>query len=495
MASTTQPAFSPRRFYWILGALVAVFGALRFACACNDLWMDEIWSLGIVQPLHSPAEILTQLRQGNNHPLNSLWIYWLGPGCATWTYRMLAWFTGTATVALAGLIGRRQFQSLHPDATLAGASVAGLLVAALVGGSHILIHYSSEARGYGPAIGFGFLAVYALSFASRRPAGGWAAVYGFACVLGLLSHMVAFQVMLAGGVWSLVAIFKHWNNWRERAMHLAGWHLGPGLFLVGYYLGFARKVDLGGGPQLPLKDVLGTLSAFTLGFPVAASAVALLFFLGVISTGLVLLWRRDRALAAFYFTGIFIAPAIGIFSSGFALLYPRYFIMSAALAVLLAGYSLARLWHAGRRGYWIAGVLLAAFLVGNGVHVTRLIRDGRGHYQAALRYIGEQTPAGPILVASDSDFRNFSVMDYYRSAVGPTHQLQYCLSNQPMPEGLQWVFFQRLDDTSSVPPEALHDAAGHNFQLVRVFPHAPLSGWEWYVYRNLDETILPPVRP
>ena len=44
---------------------------------------------------------------------------------------------------------------------------------------------------------------------------------------------------------------------------------------------------------------------------------------------------------------------------------------------------------------------------------------------------------------------------------------------------------QRLD--------ALHDAEGHNYQLARVFPHAPLSGFEWYVYRNLDPTVLPPV--
>lgn len=491
-ATSPAPAIRPW-FFWALGAVTVAFGAVRFAGAGNDLWMDEIWSLGFISQLHAPAEILTRFLHDNNHPLYSLWLYALGPGHAAWVYRLLACVTGTVTVALAGLIGRRQFQLLHAAAAPARAATAGLLTATVVGGAYLLVHYSSEARGYGPAVMFGFLAMYALTFASGRPASGWAVVYGFACALGLLAHMVAFQVLLAGAAWSALVVFKNWNNWRDRWVHLACWHLGPGLFFGAYYFGFARMVDRGGGPTIPLAELLRTLSVFTLGLPRGTNAAgAMELFLGVTLAGWFLIWRRDRALAVFYFTGIFLAPAAGIYSSGYAVLFPRYFIMSGALAVLLGGYALARLWTASRTGRLLAGVLLGAFLVGNGVHVARLLRDGRGQYQAALRYIGEHTPAGPITVSSDSDFRNFIVMEYYKAAVGPDHQLQYFPGGRPVPGGVQWVFFHRLDESTPVPPETLHDPEGHNYQLVRVFPHAPLSGWEWYVYRNLDPNLLPP---
>ena len=504
MDSRTQPspAVAPvqPRFYWALGVLVAVFGAVRFAGLFNDLWLDEIWSLRLVQQLHSPAEILTRLWHDNNHPLNSLWLYLVMPAQADWIYRLLSWFTGTATVGLAGLIARRQFQQLQPEASPGKAQAAGLITAAVIGGSYFLIHYSSEARGYAPAVGFGFLAVYALLHAPDRPASGWAVVYGLACVLGLLSHLVAFQVMLGGLVWS-VATLRTWAGWRDRFVHLVCWHLVPWAFLGFYYLGFVRHVEIGGGPQLALSNVLGTLAAFSLGFPSGMGVlVALPVFLGAALFALGLIWRRDRAVFGFYLAAIFIAPALGLCSSRFVLLYPRYFIVSAALALLLVSYVLARLCFSegmgligpmGRMGRMIGAVLLAGFLVGNGVHAARLLRDGRGQYQAALRYIAERTPTGTITVSSDSDFRNFGVMDYYKSAVGPGHTLQYCAGNQLPPDGPQWVFLHRLDDSVPPPADSLFIANAWHYQLVRVFPHAPLSGWEWFVYRNLDPAVLP----
>jgi hypothetical protein len=73
--------------------------------------------------------------------------YLLAPAKADWTYRLLSWFTGTATVGLAGLIARRQFQLLHPGEAPGRAWAAGLITATLVGGSYFLIHYFAEARG------------------------------------------------------------------------------------------------------------------------------------------------------------------------------------------------------------------------------------------------------------------------------------------------------------------------------------------------------------
>ena len=491
-APSLAGARNQKSFYWALAAIVTVFGAIRFACLFNDLWLDEIWSLRLVGPLSSPAEILTRLTSDNNHPLNSLWLYLVGPGRAEWTYRLLSWIMGTASVALAGAIARRQILRLHPVESSGLAAAAGLCTAALVGGSYFLIHYSSEARGYAPAVGFCFLAVYALGHARERAASPWGLVFGLACVLGLLAHLVAFQVMLGGLVWSLMALWTTWSNWRDRLAHLACWHLAPWLFLAVYYLGFVRYVEIGGGPKLALVEVLGTLSAFTLGLPGNFGVIALSIFLAVTIPSLGQIGRRDRALLGFFVTAIFVAPAIGISSSRFVLLYPRYFVVSATLTLLLVGYALARVWNRGGLGRWISLSVLAGFLVGNGIHAARLLRDGRGQYQAALRYVGEHSPAGAVTVSSDSDFRNFMVMDYYAKSVGPGHHLQYYPTNQTPPGGLQWVFLHRLDESTPIPPDALHDAEGRNYQLARTFPHAQLSGFEWYVYRNLDPAVLPP---
>ena len=489
----TTVARAPAAFYWTLGAVVVVCGAVRFACLFNDLWLDEIWSLRLVEQLKSPAEILTRLWHDNNHPLNSLWIYLLGPGRAGWTYRLLSWLTGSATVGLAGLIGRQQFQRLHPGEAAAPAQGAGIFTAILVGGSYFLIHYSSEARGYAPAVGFSFLAIYALWHSAGRTTSAWAAVYGLSCVLGLLAHLVTFQVMLAGLAWSMAQGGRNWSRWRDRIVHLVCWHLGPWLFLGIYYLGFVRRIEIGGGPRLALGDVLGTLAAFSLGLPGGMGAwIALPVVLGVTLLALVLLWRRDRATAAFFAVGIYVAPALGVCSSRFVLLYPRYFIVSAALALLLAGYLLARLWNSGGLGRWASVIVLGGLLAGSDIRTARLLRDGRGQYQAALRYIAERTPPGTITVSSDSDFRNFGVMDYYAQAVGPGHTLHYYGSNQLPPEGPQWIFVHRLDESTPVPGSELNVAGRWHFQLERVFPHAPLSGWEWYVYRNLDPSVLPP---
>src|SRR5574342_1386507 len=480
------------RFYWAaLAAVVAVFGAVRFACLFNDLWLDEIWSLRLVGQLQSPAEIVTRLWHDNNHPLNSLYLYLLAPASADWTYRLLSWFAGVASVALAGLIARRQVQLLHPGDAPAKAAAAGLITATVIGASCLLIHYSSEARGYAPAVGFSFLALYALLRAPRRPASVWAVVYGLACGLGILSHLVAFQVMLAGLVWSVVNALRTWDRWRDQLVHLVCWHLGPWVFLGLFYLAFVSKVELHSGSPIALSFALGLLSAMSLGFPGGLGVfVALPTFLGITVIALGLIWRRDRAVFGFYAVAIFVAPVLGVYSSPSVSLYPRYFIVSAAGALLLVGYVLARLWSSGRAGRTVGLLALAGFLLGNGAHTARLLRDGRGQYQRALRYVAERSPTATITVASDWDFRNQMVIQYYAKAAGPGHSLQYYRRKQLPAEGPQWMFLHRLDGEDA-PTDDLSGEGRVRYRLDRTFPHAPLSGWTWYVYRNLDPSVLP----
>jgi len=473
-----------------LGAIVALAAAVRLACSFNDLWLDEIWSLRLVAQISSPVQILTRLTHDNNHPLNSLFLYLLLPARAGWTYRLFSWFTGSAAVALAGVLAGRQFRLLHPRAPASQVTAAVLFTAALFGGCYLLIHYSSEARGYAPAVCFSLLAFYALLRGPARAWSVWVFVYWTASALALLSHLASVQVLFAGVAWTAARVLPEPVTRRDRLVELTRWHLVPGVAFGLYYWGFVNKLGVGGGHETGLVASLGDLAAYSLGFPAAIGVLAALpALLLVIFVALCLIGREgNRAPAWFYATAIFVAPALGLGSGRFVLFYPRYFIVSAACALLLAGYALARLWTPRRAGRIAGLALVAAFLAGNGGHVARLIAYGRGQYQPALRYIAANTATAVITVSSDNDFRNLTVIDYYGAALGAGRKVTFYGSNGWPAGGPQWLFLHRLDGVA--PPVAdIFAANGLHFRLERRFPHAALSGWDWFVYRNV--TLLP----
>ena len=472
----------PAMFGWALAAIVLVFGAVRLACVFNNLWLDEIWSLRLVEGLRSPMQILTDLRHDNNHPLNSFFLYLVKPGKADWVYRLLSWVTGTAAVGVAGLCGRRQFRLVQGDAR-AAANVAGLIAAALFGGCFLLVHYSSEARGYAPAVLGALVALYALTHADEARSSGWMTVYALACILGLLSHAVMFQCLVGGLAWTIVRVWQDRRKGCGTMLRLAAWQGVPWLFFFAYYFGFLRHVEIGGGPDHRLLPILGELAAYTLGLPASAgTCLALPLFAVAMAFAWWTMARRHAAFAALYVVMIVVAPAIALAASGFTLLFPRYFILSAAGMLLLVSYGLAD--AARRRGasQALAALLMAGFLAGNAIHVARLVRLGRGQYVAALRYIAEHTPTASIGVCSDYDDRNYLVMAYYAGAVGAGRSIDYYPNNDLPAGGPEWLFQHRLDE-DPVPPEVFY-LGPVGYRLERVFPHAALSGWDWYVYRN-----------
>jgi hypothetical protein len=490
-----------RQYRTALIILVGAFAAVRLACLFNDLWLDEIWSLWMVGQIHSPWEIITRLRHDNNHPLNSLFLYLLTPAKAEWTYRLLSWFTGSATVALAAAIGRRQYGALHPEEAPARANAAGLITATLMGASYLLVLYSSEARGYAPAVFFAWLAGYALLRAPDQAFGRWTVLYWAGAILGLLAHAVAVQLVIAGGAYSVLLACRAADSWRARLTRLALWHLPTGGFFTGYYFLVLRPMAPGGstflgGTRTPFHYLWGDLAAYSLGIPASVGwGLALPILVGAGLAPLVLIGRRDRALAVFYALAVFVTPVCGLLSGAEPVLFPRYFVMSIAGEFLLAGYLLARI-GAGRpvaRAACLAA--LALFLLGNGWQIGRLLRYGRGQYGTALRYIAARTPTDVITVSTDfSEFRNAMVITHFAAAAaGPGRFLRYVPIGRWPAAGPQWLLVERLDHEPPA-PDHLIGPSGVYYRLERVYPHAALSGWDWFVYRN---TLLvgPPPPP
>ncbi|MCF7759497.1 MAG: hypothetical protein K9M98_03245 [Cephaloticoccus sp.] len=467
-----------------LFGIVLAFALIRGAGMFNDLWLDEIWSIRMMQSISAPWEILTKVQHDNNHPLNALFIYLISPVEADWMYRMFSWVTGSVTVGLAAMVATRLYQRLQPDENRLQPALAGLFSAPIIGGAYLLIHYSSEARGYAPAVAFALLAFYALLRASENNWGKWAALYGAACVLGLLSHLAVVQVMLAAVGWTLVTSVNERDTWRNRITRALGWHLVPWLFFVAYYFGFVRHLEIGEGPQNSLGEVLRQVAVYSLGFPASWGGVALVVGAAMIFGSLFLVGRKSGALATFFVLVIAVTPLLGLGFSRFSLLFPRYFIISVVFALIAVGFGVTRLWLRAWGWQIVVATALALFLLGNGLHVSHLWHEGRGQYRAALREIAARTPSDDISIGSDHDFRNFALVDYYRNVVGPRHRVIYVSADKILPGGVQWLLLHRLDGQPA-PAASVTDVLGNRYVQEGVYPHAPLSGWDWYVYRNV----------
>lgn len=472
--------------WWLGWAVIVVgFALVRLTGLFNNLWLDEVWSLRMVQSIHSPWEILTKLQHDNNHPLNSLYLYVVQPAGADWVYRLFSWLAGSATVGLGALIGRQQYRRWHGNESTFQVDLAGWLTGILFGGAYLLIHYSSEARGYAPAVAFGLVAFYALIRSAGNNAVRWMVLYSAAAVLGLLAHLAMGQVMIAAGCWSLGRFCAAQESLRSRMIRFTGMQAPSWLFFAVYYFGFVRQMQIGGGPENPLLDVLGETAAYLTGMPTPFGMLALVLVMAGILIGLGLMWRQDRSLAVCYTLVILVTPVLGMILSKFTLLFPRYFLMSAAFALPVVGYALARLMAVIRGGRWLVLGLMVLFLTGNGWHVVRLIHEGRGHYREALRVLAERTPFNDVTISSDHDFRNYALVDYYHGTAAPGKKVSYYSVDRLPPIGTQWRILHRIDGNAET-PKHISDELGNFYVKDRVYPCEGLSGWTWIVYRNMQ---------
>ena len=171
-APVDQPAgLSTSSRVLLLDVLLAAAAALRLVAADGDLWLDEIWSLdnlALAMTRPTLADRLPLLFHDNTHPVNTLYLALVGPGAGALAYRALSVFAGVAAVATAAAIGWRR------------TPLEGLISAALVAISYPMVHYSSEARGYGVMLFAALAAVWLMEAYLERPgrlkAGAFAAV-------------------------------------------------------------------------------------------------------------------------------------------------------------------------------------------------------------------------------------------------------------------------------------------------------------------------------
>lgn len=484
-APLAEPARPDRRWGALPVALVLLAGLLRLLAARGDLWLDEVWSLELLAQLHSPLEIFT-LRHDNNHLLNSLLLWFLRPFDGDLLLRLPAVLCGTASVALAAAVAARSGGPAEgPPRRRA------TFAALLVGTSYMMVHYGSEARGYGLLLGLALLALYAAVRGRLEPRSRWAFVYGAAGVLALLAHPLAVHLLLGVAAWSLLRWWRRGLRGGRLLAACTAWHAVPFAAAAALVVGFLRGMIIGGGPVEGVAPVLGRAVAYMMGMPTQLGSVALVGIgAGLLLGGVAWLAARGDDAWVFYLVAGAISPLVTQALQPGDLHFERYFVLSAALTLLLGARLLGALATRGRAGAALATLLVVAFCGAQVPRLVRLLRDGRGQYRAALQLMVDSDPAPRIYVSSDHDLRNWMMLQYYRSRVPGGARLVYVPRRAWATVRPAWQLFHRFEGEPA-PAPVLTNRLGGQYRLVASFPSAPLSGWTWFVYRRTSTASGP----
>lgn len=447
-------------------------------CA-TDLWLDEAWSWLSVEALDSPLAVFTGIHHSNNHYLVSLWMYALRDA-PDWAFRVPSFLAGAASVPLAALLaGRRD-------------PLAAVVAALLVGACHLLVYFSSEARGYALVTFFALAGWAALEqeLATRRAAPAF--VFAGCLILGFLSQLIALFFWAGAFAWSTPRILRASGGAGAAALRLARLHGAPLLALAALYLVDLRGLVVGLGPPFDPARLLASLAAFGFGLPVGTGSGPLLFGAALAAAlALALLWLRSRGDDRWilHLTVIVLAPAAVLGALRPEVIEARYFVIGTAFALILWSEPLAAGLRAGGVRRAAAAAALLGFVLGNAAHTVRFLAEGRGHYAEALRFMAAETPGRRIEVGGNHDFRVPTMLRYYARELPPDKQLVYLGGRQRPPRGPEWLVRQDSDPVGTAAP-TFRDPAGNAYSLAAEYGYAGIAGYHWAVYRNRH--VAPP---
>ena len=465
----------------IAAAALAAGAAIRCLALDDDLWLDEIWSLQMAGSLRTAVDVF-QISVDGNHFLNTLLLYLMGD-VAPVLYRLPALLTGLVAIALAFQIGERFWPGC-------GGAIHALVFAT----SYPMIVYSTEVRGYAPAIACA-LGIYAVCTAAQPPAPGAAPgpppdlsprqrVLVWSCaLLGFLSHLSFAFFYAAFGVWSVYRALRTHASLRAAAGSLLVLHGVPALFLAALYAVVLKDLHSVGGPPWTYAEVIAQTLGWGLGLPAALGLLPLAALAAAILLGDAAVRRRTGddswvllPLAAVVF------PALVVAAREPRLLVPRYFLLGLVFFLIALGAVLTRLFARNRP---LGALALCAVMAGNLVPSVLFVRHGRGDYADAIRYIAAHSATGEVVIGSDDDQRTLRLLSYYRRYLQPEQQLVYARRADLRQPGPTWLILHSFAQPPQ-PSLAITVKAGTSYRLKRSFPYYGPSGTHWFVYRRAE---------
>lgn len=466
--------------------VLVVAAGLRLWASWDDFWLDEIWTWVLVQQHVSTwSDVLLVLSHENNHFLNTWWIFALGPDVDWRWYRLPPVLLGAGTVLM--------LRHAAAESGVACVRVVTLLTVP----SYLLVHYSSEARGYAYFLFFAVGAYLLLNTclpplrsglpqADVRPR-QWpwfVGLFGLCCIAGCLGHPAFLLVFVALCLWAGVRVGRMRWRWDEKLAVLIQLFLVPTLGLGALWVLNLSEMVNGGGPEgEPLVVALETLSLMV-GGPesgVIAMVIGGLMALAI-AVALVLLARAgdDRWVL---WLGLTAGPILLIVVTQRKEVYPRYYLGAVVFLYLVMAQLASRVWvTCGRAGRIAVIVLSSVITFGNGIHLARLYEFGRGRGLTMVRWIDEHTTGREVVISSDHDFRHSRVLIYGSSRLKSGKPFVYLPMASLSSESPEWLLTHSFQP-GWVPEEQIN-VAGKQYRLVRVFRYAGLSGWHTAVYQH-----------
>ncbi|MBZ9794491.1 hypothetical protein [Mesorhizobium sp. ES1-4] len=453
-----------------IAAIAAIGLVLRLLGARGDLWLDEIWSFSLLEPLTSIDQIFWHVNHDNNHFLNSIYLYLIGPYASPLIQRGLSIALGVCTIIAAAVAARGRW--------------AGVITSLLFAVSYPMVHYGSEARGYSGLVLFTLLSVVFLE--RRFDTGRSDIAFAGIILLGFLSHLTMIETVVVLVAWSA------WLIWRRTAS-IGRVNVGLGQIFKPAFLAllplaacvmigsqmFGFKV--GGVSPFSLQAFAqgyGGMIRYLFGLPSWVGDLACI----ALACGLVCVFagiRRDRR-ASLYAFGIIGLPILMAITQLPNLHFARYFLVSATLLLLCAGELLAL-------GVAAAGVYrlvamggLVAILAGTTTFLLPFYEKGRGSYAV---FVEEMTRGGATGYASNQDFRIAVIVNYFAKRMG--RQPSLVAADKICDERPSWLILEGATDRQ---PE--HVAATSDCMLaydrVDASTSWGLSGQGWTLYKRQD---------
>jgi hypothetical protein len=474
---------------WVLASGLTVAVLLRAAGLSTEVWMDEILSVRLVEALRSPLGMFTDIHSDNNHYLNSLWLWVVGAAAPGWMMRLPTLVLGAALVVLAYRVTRSRGRT------------EAALTAALFAVSYPLIHYSSEARGYGYLVFF-TLAAYG-AFRRWTSAGGAraGAAYSVGAALAFLSHLGFATVFAALVLWSVLEVIDSRDNRARVAWSHAGVHVLPAVTLLVLYLIDIRYMSAAGGfARLgPLESLAGAAGLVT---GVAPGAVGLLVAVCAwvaIAFGVRSWYHESRNETVFLVAAIAFSLASGALP-GYG--YPRYYLTALLFSLLFLGHATAL--AIGSERWKVLGVsLLVTVGAVNLTETVRFVSVGRGMYREATQYMASEATPAPVTVAGSHDLGSVLALGYYAPSSDEEGVLKYychrattygCSRARPSSsrgeDPPRFYLLASLDDRFS-PPDILSVPDLDEYEFVRSYPKYGLSGVYWALYERSGQKSAP----
>jgi hypothetical protein len=267
-------------------------------------------------------------------------------------------------------------------------------------------------------------------------------------------------------------------------------YAAPLVYLATLYFVEVRNLQTGGGTPISIWNGYRATLAWTLGGPNDASlqtVTAALCIAGLFA-GLVLVFRERPDLSIFFAAAIVVMPlAMALLEHG-TLHYVRYFIVTLGFLLLLFGRILGWVYARGTFGKIACGAFCSLFLAVNGWDLAGLIKYGRSHISEAVQFMAEHSKESFVVsFGGDQDFRIHFVLAFYWREMMPGQAMVYCDHEQWPTNGPDWVIFHRESFRQPVPRvRRFIDKFDNPYELVRIFPTAPLSGLHWFIYQKTN---------